>query len=121
MQELEVPTMEQLQAMKWEDMVKMDSGPDESNPYEKLSMDRAIPELVFAERFRIANALVTRIQRRNWLRKIIIDLGTRKGEVYDQVNKARYVIDDQIDSLKEKKEAIDGYFYYKSAELRHQP
>jgi len=109
--------------MTWEKLVEMESGADEASPYEKLRTDPAlfVPNVLFAERFKIANALITRIAKRNWLRKILIDLGTKKGDVYDQVNKARYVIDDQIDALSEKNKALDQYFYYKTAEMRVQP
>jgi hypothetical protein len=91
------------------------------NPYDELSIDlsRYNPDEAQQLLLKIANALIFWYQKSSENRNKIINLGSRKAEGYDEVNKERYDIDNKMEALRIKWNTINQIIITKSTEMKY--
>lgn len=75
------------------------------------------PDGVYRTYLNVVNALGYFRSFSNKNREKLINLGNKKAEGYDDVNKERYDLDNKIETLGEKKQAIESLFYNKRKEF----
>ena len=98
--------------------------PPEQNPFvldafQRLVIDpaRFDPDGVYRTYIDVVNALGYFRSFKNEAHKKIINLGSKKADGYDDVNKERYELDYKLETLEEKKQAIESLFYNKRKEF----
>ena len=91
-----------------------------ADPFQPLTIDpgRFVSDIAFRTLFLIVNALNFFQGKCLANRKDLIDLGVRKGENYDVLNKKKYDAEASIAALESKKSAIEELLRYKRHEMK---
>jgi hypothetical protein len=103
----------------WKDLAEQARVTEEPYSLVEIDVDRWDGFSVVRRLGKVTNALVQAHERMAELRKAAHDLGVRSGDVYRKLQGEKILLEEQIESLEDKKDYLKELSFTKRQEQKH--